>query len=240
MAFSTLKEGFDSPWGHHLKCYLTPVFILEDNSAVEQTQPEQFQPSTQAAQLPAQVPPEPPIQQLVTPVSSKKFPWKIIVLILFVLLLIGGVVYAIWAYRNDYFPFQKPTTLDCGQDFDCFIQASQDCRLAKMGSTVTLDILGIGIQQTTTSLLEIRGVEKNKCTFYIRTENIDLEFPPTVSPETVNQQREIYETLEGREGICKFDTSELTSMFVGWKQGNLSTEDFEVAECQGNYFDQSL
>lgn len=129
------------------------------------------------------------------------------------------------------------TTLDCKQDFDCFIQASQNCKLAKVDYTATTDIFGI--KQTTESLLEIKGVESNKCTFYLRTEKIDLAFPASMPSEVISQQKEIYKKLEGKVGSCKFITSDLTAMLERWKQGNLSTEDFKATECQGTYFGQS-
>lgn len=46
--------------------------------------------------------------QQTIPVSPKKFPWKRLISLLIVLLVIGGGAYAIWAYQNDRFPFQKP------------------------------------------------------------------------------------------------------------------------------------
>ncbi len=81
---------------------------------MEQPQPEQPQPPTQTSQPPAQIPPETPTQQPTAPATPKKFSWKRIILVLIALLLIGGTAYAIWAYQNDYFPFQKPTTPSVG------------------------------------------------------------------------------------------------------------------------------
>jgi len=76
---------------------------------MEEQQPEQPQPTTQTAQPPAQPPAQLPTEQPTTPVSPRKFSWKRVILILIVLLVVGGGVYAIWAYQNNYFPFQKLT-----------------------------------------------------------------------------------------------------------------------------------
>ena len=46
--------------------------------------------------------------------------------------------------------------------------------------------------------------------------------------------------LEGRDGTCKFNTNDLTEMLTRWKQGTFSTEDWNVAECQGAYFNTNL
>lgn len=127
------------------------------------------------------------------------------------------------------------TAIDCKQNFDCFIQASQNCKLAKVDYTTTTDIFGV--KQTTKSFFEIKGAETTKCTFFLRTEKIDLEFPNSVPPEIISQQKEIYKKLEGRSGSCQFNTSDLTAMLSKWKQG-ISTEDFKAAECSGTYFEQ--
>ena len=147
-----------------------------------------------------------------------------------------------------------PTVLDCKQDLKCLLQASADCKPAKVVNSVTIDISGV--KQTTTSFFEIKGVEANKCNFYLRTEKIDLEFPANIPQEVVSQQKEIYKKLEGRDGTCKFNTSDLTAMLTRWEKGTFEsgtvfckltpsgnvckTEDgdFGVAECQGTYFEQ--
>jgi len=146
------------------------------------------------------------------------------------------------------------TILDCEQDLKCLIQASTNCKPAKVVYAATVDIFGV--KQTAMSFFEIKGSEMNKCSFYLRTEKIDLEFPPNIPQEVVNQQKEIYKKLEGRDGICKFNTSELTAMLTRWEKGNFEsgevscqltpsgnvceTEggDFGAGECQGTYFEQ--
>jgi len=128
--------------------------------------------------------------------------------------------------------------IDCGTDFDCFIKSSQNCSPAKVTNTVTADLFRV--KQTTTSLLEIKGIESDKCIFYIRTEKIDVTFTPETPQEKVDQLKEIYKKLEGRDGTCKFNTNDLTSMLNRWKEGAFSTEDWNVAECQGDYFSQQI
>ena len=85
-----------------------------------------------------------------------------------------------------------------------------------------------------------------------------MEFPSNIPQEIVNQQKEIYKKLEGRDGTCKFNTNDLTAMLTRWDEGTFEsgtvsckltpsgnvckTEggDFGVAECQGTYFDFEL
>jgi len=151
---------------------------------------------------------------------------------------------------------KKDETVDCKSDLDCFIEESKNCNSSKVINTITTDIFGV--KQITTSFLEIKGMELDKCIFYIRTEKIDLTFPPEVAQEIVKQQKEFYQKLEGRDGNCKFKINDLTNMLIRWKAGNFSsgsvsckltpsgnkctTEggDFGVAECDGTYFETSL
>lgn len=129
--------------------------------------------------------------------------------------------------------------IDCKtNNLDCLITSSRNCSPAKLIYSLTIDISGI--KQTTTSFFEIRGVQSGKCVFYLQTEKIDLIFPPDTSQETVNELKEAFKKIEGRDGTCKFNAGDLTALLNEWKLGNFSTEDFNVAECEGNYFSQEL
>ncbi|MFH0805155.1 MAG: hypothetical protein V1916_03090 [Patescibacteria group bacterium] len=142
---------------------------------------------------------------------------------------------------------------DCKADLKCLIQASVDCKPAKVSYTTTTNL---GVQQTTTSYYELRKSDPNKCTLYLRTDKIDLVFPSSISPEIVNQQKALYKTLEGVDGTCKYTTTDLTAMLTRWDQGTIESGtvtcplsvnggstctikggDFGVAECQGTYFE---
>ena len=192
--------------------------------------------------------------------------WIISVLVV-ITLIIGGVFAFFMLTERKTPETTTPTTpltqeprepsgpTDCGTNMDCFIQASQNCNPAKVTHIVTTDILGV--KQTTTSYYEIKGLEAGKCVFYLRTEKIDLTFPPEIPQDIVDQQKEIYKKLEGRDGSCKFNTNDLAAMLSRWKEGNFEgdasctlvgdkwectyTGDWEVAEeCQGTYFSQEL
>ncbi|MBU1204459.1 MAG: hypothetical protein KKE93_00950 [Nanoarchaeota archaeon] len=149
----------------------------------------------------------------------------------------------------------KVDEIDCNEDFDCFVDASEDCNPAKLKHSLTLNLFGV--EQTTSKTYKILGTESDKCIFFLRTDSIDLNFPEDaeVSQEAIDEQKEMYDALEDREGTCKFETKDLTDMLKRWKQGNFDsgeiscgfksdgkTEcttkggDFGVAECQGTYF----
>ncbi len=98
----------------------------------------------------------------------------------------------------------------------------------------------LGVNQTTTSYYEIRGLQQGKCIFYIQTENISLTFPSGTSERVISQQQALYNSLEGRNGTCQFSTSDLAIMLNLWSMGNFSSDDFDKANCSGDYFSQQI
>ena len=88
--------------------------------------------------------------------------------------------------------------------------------------------------------MEIKGVEANKCKFYIKTEKVEVEFPASTPQETVDEQKALYKQMEGQDGTCKFDQEDLTDMLTRWNAGSFSSKDWDVAECSGSYFNRYL
>lgn len=146
------------------------------------------------------------------------------------------------------------STLDCKDNMSCFIQASIGCKEAKILNELTLDMFGV--EQTTVSQFEIRGSKGDKCQFYLRTESIEVVFPTEIPQEVVNEQKVIFDSLEGKEGICLFNSKDLTEVLLRWDKGDFdsgniscklspsgnecTTEggDFSKGVCTGTYFEQ--
>jgi len=149
-------------------------------------------------------------------------------------------------------------TLDCGSNtlsqetqgnqpnFDCFIDASENCEPAKLLNTITIEIFGM--LSTSTAYMELKGMESNKCIYYQRTENNSVEFTDELiqqmldggaTQEEIDQQEQTAndsaQQTVGLEKTCKFNQEDLTNMLNNWKEGSFSTEDWDVAECEGDY-----
>lgn len=139
--------------------------------------------------------------------------------------------------------------IDCENNFDCFIEASKSCNQAKM--TYITEVSAAGLIQSINLFLEIKGVEEDKCIFYMKIEKNDLKF----SDETIQQmlaggatQEQIQEQeqemskqadlYERRDVLCKFNTNDLTSMLNRWKTGDFLNDDWGVAECSWKMFEQ--
>ncbi len=139
---------------------------------------------------------------------------------------------------------------DCGTDFDCFINASLNCSLANVNYTSNNNLEGIIF--TSTTLMELKGIQETKCVYYQKTESNSAEFSnesvqelldANLTQENINQQKQIInesaQEIVGLEKICKFNTENLIAMLQRWKQGNFSTDDWDVAECVGSQTESS-
>jgi len=178
--------------------------------------------------------------QILPVLEEPKEPSKLWILpVLIAIIVIGGIsVYFMYPKGEVVSTGGESNFIDCGTDLTCFITTSQSCNPANVSNTATVEMFGI--TQTTTTYLEMKGIKESKCDFYIQTQKINVTFPPETSEETVNQQKELFKKLEGRNGTCKFVTADLTAMLSRWKAGNFSTEDWAVADCEGNYFSQQI
>lgn len=138
--------------------------------------------------------------------------------------------------------------IDCGANFDCFINASENCEKAKFQTAGTIELFGMLI--TTAGYSELKGMESDKCIYYTKTINQTIEFSNefvqqmlsegTTQEEIDQQEQSSNEEAKlawGLDGTCKFNMRDLTSLLNEWKAGNSSTEDFAVAECEGAMFD---
>lgn len=177
---------------------------------------------------------------------------KPLLLIIFVIIILTLVLFMI--DKNNYITGYAVAECALTTDYisDCFLAEAADCSEAKLETNVT-HTLGI-IDTTIHSLYEIRGIESDKCVFYIEYldyyVNVDeieflegLEEYGIILDETrVTQETEIIEQEEteklrseykNKHYTCKFETSDLVALLNNWKQGTSSTSDFDDGECTG-------
>ena len=212
--------------------------------------------STKKRLLPPIPPPARPIAPILStyrkPIqkSSKKL-WIIFILVIVVIsgILAFYIVKQRLSVGTRISPVPIPNIINCNTNIDCFIEASKNCDPAKVIYTTIIDLFGV--EQITTSFFEIKELEANKCVFYLRTESNDIKFSNELIQQMLannftlaeieNQEQEsnqIADELEGKDGTCRFNTPDLTSMLNRWEAGTFSTEDWDVAECEGDYFSQ--
>ena len=145
-------------------------------------------------------------------------------------------------------------TIDCGSNiqsqetignqpnFDCFIDASENCGPSKLLNTITLELFGM--VSTSTTHMELKGMESGKCVYYQRTEGGSIEFTDELvqqmldsgsTQEEIDQQEQTAndsaQQTVGLEQTCKFNQGDLTAMLNRWKEGNF---DIGGASCTLN------
>lgn len=123
--------------------------------------------------------------------------------------------------------------VDCGSDDECFISQAESCSLAKQ--TQTTPLILFGVEQTNTNYYELRGLEEERCIFYIKIDHIEIKYTDELVQSLLDQnntleeieQREAranarYDLAEGRDGTCSFKTTDLVEMLNRWKEGTFS------------------
>ncbi|MCX8147085.1 MAG: hypothetical protein N3D84_01310 [Candidatus Woesearchaeota archaeon] len=130
---------------------------------------------------------------------------------------------------------QQIEFLNCGNDINCFISASETCSPAKVTYNTTIDLFGI--EQKSKAYFEIRGKDNSNCLFYMKSINNTLKF----SEETINTMLSSGASLEsikeqqismnkevakfnGKEGLCKIELANLPILLKKWRDGNFSGE----------------
>ncbi|MBI5229668.1 hypothetical protein HY991_06170 [Candidatus Micrarchaeota archaeon] len=138
---------------------------------------------------------------------------------------------------------------DCKTDLVCLIDLSRDCLPAKAAQVSKANQLGV--LQTITYLLETRGMENNKCIFYVRTEKIDLNYSSNLvnkllaenlTLEQIKTKEEeankVVDAAEGTDGTCRLEATDLVTVLAKWKASAFSSDDLKDARCMGRMFAQ--
>ena len=175
------------------------------------------------------------------------------VIMLVILLIVVAIVlfFVFYNSQNSNTKAIASKIKDCGMDMDCFIDAAKNCQKAKIIFTSKINLFGI--EQTTSSYYEIKGMQSDKCLFYLRTESVDLQFSDALIQQMKNggasqveidkqlqESQNSAKLLEGRDGICNIETQKLATLLSKWKQGSFSTEDFKNVDCNGKYFESKF
>ncbi len=133
---------------------------------------------------------------------------------------------------------------NCGDNFDCFIEATKTCSPAKLTHTLTINWEPVfGFTQTTSGYYEIKGMEAGECVLYSELESISAEFTEEMVQEMLNAgatleeielaEQQLNEEMQKTVGVgttCRFSQSKLTETFEKMKIGSYSSTDWETCE----------
>jgi len=167
----------------------------------------------------------------ISPVAEapKNYNYVILGMVLVVILVVAGI-FSIVLFKK-----QQVGIKDCKDSLECFASSVEEGKLSQVLYSSTVNILG-AFNQTSTSYLEIESYESGQCSLYLRHVNASAEYPAGTPQSVIDTSKQAYATLEGKEGTCVFNQEELVSLLNRWEGGLISTSDFDVANCTGNYF----
>ena len=141
---------------------------------------------------------------------------------------------------------------DYGTNFETFATSSNTCSLSKVKHVYTTNLFNV--TRTTETSYELKGLDGDKCIFYLKTANITVKYDDTLRQETLNsgitpesiQQRENVENIEankseGKDGTCKIKPEDLSNVLKIWNSDSLQVGTFPedvwtYAGCTGSYF----
>ena len=141
---------------------------------------------------------------------------------------------------------------DCGANINCFIDASNTCKPAKVKYNYKTE--SSGVEKTGAYYYELKGSESEKCGFYLRADSISIQYSDSLIQSMIDsgissddiKKRENVENvqvnaLEGKDGDCKIVVSDLTALLQLWKTdvekaGVFSSDEIKSYECTGSYF----
>ncbi len=181
----------------------------------------------------------------------KKILFILSLLIISTIFLSGCVASTDDTQNNNYTapPATEPTNEGCGSttttnksNYDCLIMAAETCTPAKLTDLTTINMFGLLV--STSTQFEIKGLEAGKCVFYQKTLDQSIVLSDEIKQQLVDSGKTAAEiqTAEteananakqnaGLELTCKFNISDLTTTLTNWKNGEASSHDYDVAEC---------
>jgi hypothetical protein len=134
------------------------------------------------------------------------------------------------------------STKDCGEDMDCFVEASRNCDPAKMLFPLEFEMMGINI--TTTTYQEIIGMEDGLCVFKMRTEDVSVEFSDEavqsmldmgLTQEQVDEQIQMSKDQASEQGlnqICRVEPETLAAAMEQADEMSFALDDWDDMNCE--------
>jgi len=133
------------------------------------------------------------------------------------------------------------------EGFNSFIESSKTCSPSNVICSNYFDMNGI--ITTNEIYYEIKGLESDKCIFYLKYNNVKLEYTEEFNQYSLSQgktQEEIDEQFQqqkdsldlniGKDETCKLNQNDLTTMLNNWRDGGVSITDLNKDNCNGVLF----
>ena len=145
--------------------------------------------------------------------------------------------------------------INCGNDYDCFLNASVNCEKSKVEviEAEQFEFIDFDIR----TQMRIKGIKKGSCIFSVKNQKTNLVINETALEEFIINNPEENITLEDVKqvrkfiriynnklrqykdisGTCKLPTSELIPLLQSWEFGFFSNQtQTQIEGCRGRFF----
>jgi len=131
--------------------------------------------------------------------------------------------------------------VDCGAtgsfDLSCLVAAAQTCTPASNINTLTVDFFGT--KPTTVTLYKIEGIKNGACVFYKKLISGSVVLPAGNPQSVIDKANQSYKLFVGKDGRCRFTTTELTDTLLRWSHGQFDSNDEPHTKCSGQFYNVS-
>ncbi len=136
--------------------------------------------------------------------------------------------------------------VECGEDFDCFVRASENCTPSHVMHTFNEDMSGMLISKEI--YMEFQGMENKSCIYFQETKKQKIEFSKEFeekmkssnatekeiqqAEDRTNENAKLY---EGTKIICRLNPVQVHELINNWKEGKFSDADWKGKDCNITY-----
>lgn len=138
----------------------------------------------------------------------------------------------------------KTSSSGCGEDLACFIKAVESGKKSK--ATIVKSYDNSPMKTSSTTFIEVKGYQQDDAVFYLRFDDMDVEFSPDKKmkgpqlermKKTEAKLKENYKTMIGLEQTCTLSKTDLLEMLKRWETGKISSDDLTRTGCSGSFVD---
>ena len=142
--------------------------------------------------------------------------------------------------------------INCGNDYDCFLNASVNCEKSKVVVNDSIDLFFVRFDLDTQ--MQIKGMKKDSCILSVKNKKVDFVLNETIlnefsfglmtHKEFVELQRRARSQAKQYKdfsGSCKLSNEELTGLLNTWNLGFFDPIiDYKELGCRGRFFSDEI
>jgi len=138
--------------------------------------------------------------------------------------------------------------INCGNDYDCFLNASVNCEKSKVMVNDSIDLFFVTFDIETQ--MQIKGLKKDYCLLSVKNKKVDFvlnefilyefSFGMLTHKQFIEMQRRARSQAKQYKdisGTCKLLPDQLTSLLQTWEFGFFSNQtETQIEGCKGRFF----